>query len=88
MDERASQFFLSVGRLCGDARIAHLTVRLTLATGDEVVGVPEPPRETEGDEELDGIGYADSVTVDGTAVALSDVVEASVVHPERRLSHD
>ena len=88
MDERASQFFLSVGRLCGDARIGHLTVRLTLATGDVVVGVPEPPPETEGDGELDGIGYADAVTVEQIAVALSDVVEASVVHPDRHARPD
>ena len=83
MDERAAQFFLSVGRLCADARIGGLTVRLTLAGGDEVVGIPNPPPETEGPEEVDGIGYADSVTVDGVAVALSDVVEATVSHPLR-----
>ena len=85
MDERASQFFLSVGTLCGDARIARLTVRLTLITGEELVGVPEPPPETEGDGELDTIGYADALTVGGVAVALSDVVEASVSHPQRPL---
>jgi hypothetical protein len=81
MDERASQFFLSVGRLCADARIAGLTVRLRLANGDEIAGIPEPPPETEGEGELDTIGYADAVTVDTTVVALSDVVEASVTHP-------
>jgi len=81
MDERASQFFLSVGRLCADARIAGLTVRLKLASGDEIAGIPEPPPETEGEGELDTIGYADAVTVDTTVVALSDVVEASVTHP-------
>jgi hypothetical protein len=85
VDERVSQFFLSVGRMCADARIAELTVRLTLASGEEIAGVPEPPPETEGEEELDGIGYADCVTVDGIAVVLSDVVEASVGHPGRRL---
>jgi hypothetical protein len=88
MDERASQFFLSVGRLCGDARIARLTVRLRLLTGEEVVGVPEPPPETEGEGELDTIGYADAVTVDGVAVTLSDVVEATVAHPQRRPGQD
>jgi hypothetical protein len=83
MDERAAQFFLSVGRLCADARIGGLTVRLRLAGGDEIVGVPNPPPQTEGPGEVDGIGYADSVTVDGVAVALSDVVEATVSHPLR-----
>jgi len=84
MDERAAQFFLSVGRLCGDARIGGLVVRLALTGGEEIVGVPEPPPETEGPEELDGIGYADSVTIAGVAVALSDVVEASIAYPDRR----
>jgi hypothetical protein len=83
MDERAAQFFLSVGRMCSDARIGRLTVRLLLAGGDEVVGVPYPPPQTEGPEEVDGIGYADSVTVDGVSVTLSDVVEATVCHPFR-----
>jgi hypothetical protein len=83
MDEREAQFFLSVGRLCADARVGGLSVRLTLSGGDEVVGVPQPPPETEGGAELDGTGYADSVSVDGVAVALSEVVEATVSHPLR-----
>ena len=84
MDERASQFFLSVGRLCDDARIAGLTVRVWLAGGEELAGVPGPPLPTEGADELDAIGYADAVTIGGVDIALSDVVEASVVHPARR----
>jgi hypothetical protein len=82
MDERLSQYFLAVGRLCGDAGLGKLTVRLTLADGRVIVGVPEPLRETEGAGELDTIGYADEVTVEGTEVALSDVVEASVTRPD------
>jgi hypothetical protein len=84
MDDRASHFFLTVGRLCGDARTGGFVVRLRLAGGEEVVGVPEPPPQTEGEHELDTIGYADAVTVDGVVVALSDVVEASVAHPDPR----
>ena len=84
MDDRACHFFLTVGRLCGDARIGGFAVRLRLVGGQQVVGVPEPQPETEGEHELDTIGYADAVTVDGVAVALSDVVEASVAHPDRR----
>ena len=81
MDERVSQFFLSVGKLCDDARIGRLTVRLMLAGGAEVVGVPASPLPTNGAEELNATGYADAVTVGNVAVALSDVVEASIVHP-------
>jgi hypothetical protein len=82
MDDRAAHFFVSVGRLCGDARVGGLVVHLTLASGEEVVGVPAPPRETEGIDELGETGYADALTVEGVAVALSDVIEASVAHPE------
>jgi hypothetical protein len=88
MDDRAAQFFVSVGRLCGDARVGGLVVRLTLVSGQEVVGVPAPPRATEGADELDGTGYADVLAVDGVAVPLSDVVEASVAHPERRRARE
>ena len=81
VDERVSQFYLSVGRLCADARLGGLTMRITLADGTEIIGVPQPPRETEGVEQLDAIGYADEVTVDGVTVALSDVVAATVSRP-------
>jgi hypothetical protein len=81
MDERTSQYFLAVGRMCGDAGLGRLTVRLTLADGRVVTGVPDPLRETEGAAELDAIGYADAVTVGGIEVALSAVVEASVTRP-------
>ena len=83
MDDRVAHFFVSVGRLCGDARIGGLVVRLTLVSGEEVAGVPGLPRETEGADELDGTGYADALTVDGVAVPLSEVVAASVGHPQR-----
>jgi len=82
MDERLSQFFIAVGRMCGDAGLGRLTVRLTLADGRVVTGVPDPLRETEGAAELDAIGYVDAVTVGGAEVALSAVVEASVTRPD------
>jgi hypothetical protein len=86
MDERLAQYFLAVGRVCGDARLGQLTVRLTLADGRVVVGVPDPLRDAEGAAELDTIGYADAVTVGGTEVALSAVVEASLTRPDPRMT--
>jgi hypothetical protein len=83
VDDRNAQFFISVGRLCADARVARLIVCLSLANGEEFVGVPAPPPETEGGDELDSTGYVDMVSVDGVAVALSDVVEASVYGPDQ-----
>jgi hypothetical protein len=82
MDDRVAHFFVSVGRLCADARVGGLIVRLTLVSGDEILGVPGPPPETEGDDELDTTGYANLLTVDGVAVALSDVAEVSLARPE------
>jgi hypothetical protein len=84
VDDRAAQFFVSVGRLCADARVGGLVVRLTLVSGEELVGVPAPPPEPAGADELDATGYADALSVDGVAVPLSDVVEASIAHPESR----
>jgi hypothetical protein len=86
MDERLSQYFLAVGRMCGDAGLGKLTVRLTLAEGRVVVGVPDPLRDAEGAAELDTIGYADAVTVGGIEVALSAVVEASLTRPDPRMT--
>jgi hypothetical protein len=82
VDDNEAQFFVSVGKLCADARLAGLTVSLTLADGARVAGVPEPPAETEAGDELDTTGYADAVTVGGVTVRLSDVVEASLRRPD------
>jgi hypothetical protein len=81
VDDNEAQFFVSVGKLCADARLAGLSVCLTLVGGARVEGVPEPPAETEAGDELDTTGYADAVTVGGDTVRLSDVVEASLRRP-------
>jgi len=81
VDDSVAQFFVSVGKLCADARLAGLTVCLRVVGGREFVGLPEPPPETERDHELDTTGYADAISVGGVMVALSDVVEASVRRP-------
>jgi hypothetical protein len=82
MDDRVAHFFVSVGRLCADARVGGLVVRLSLTSGEEVLGIPGPPPATEGDDELDTTGYANVLTVDGVAVALSDVAGVSLARPE------
>jgi hypothetical protein len=82
VDDREAHFFVTVGRLCADARIGGLSVRLTLGNGEQVVGVPDPLRETDANNELDTTGYADEVTVDGTTVRLSDIVDASLRRPD------
>jgi hypothetical protein len=81
VDDRVAQYLVSIGKLCADARVGRLAVQLRPTSGDWVVGVPEAPREAEGGEQLDDTGYADAITVDGVAVRLSDVIEASIRRP-------
>jgi hypothetical protein len=78
VEDRVAQFVISVAKLCSDASVGELTVRLTLSSGDQVVGVPEPPPDAQGTGELDDTGYRDAVTVDGRAVPLTEVIEASI----------
>jgi hypothetical protein len=86
VDDRVAQFVVSIGTLCADAHVAQLPVRLSLATGDCVAGVPEAPQPTEGPEQVDDTGFADAITIEGVAVQLSDVVEASIRRPGAELN--
>jgi hypothetical protein len=81
VDDSVAQFFVTVGRLCADARLAGLTVCVAVADGRQFAGVPDPPPETEAADQLDTTGYADAVRVGGVEIRLSDVVEASVRRP-------
>jgi hypothetical protein len=81
VDDRVAQFLVSVGRLCADAHLGGLTVRLVLDNGEQVVGVTAPPAESDGPDQLDTTGYADCVWIGGVAVALSEVVEATIHRP-------
>jgi hypothetical protein len=81
VDDIVAQFLISVGKLCTDARLGGLTVCLRVQDGEEWIGVPEPPPETEADDQLDQTGYGDAVSVAGVEVRLSDVIEASVRRP-------
>jgi len=81
VNDRVAQFLVSVGKLCADAHVGGLTVRLVLDNGEQVVGVAAPPPTSEGPDELDTTGYVDRVWVGGVAVALSEVVEATIHRP-------
>ena len=81
MDDRVAQFLVSVAKLCGDAHLGRFPVRLRLLDGGELLGVPEPPADTDGDGQLGDTGFADQLSVDGVVVALSDVAEASIRRP-------
>jgi hypothetical protein len=60
MEDRVAQFFVTVAKLCADANLGALSVRVRLENGEHVVGVPAPPPESEGRDQLDGTGYADT----------------------------
>jgi hypothetical protein len=81
VDDSEAQFFVAVGKLCADARLAGLSVCLSVVGRRTFVGVPAPPPETEGGDQLDSTGYADAIWVSDVEVRLSDVVEASVRRP-------
>ena len=81
VDDRLAQFLVSVAKLCADAHVGELTVRLVLDNGEEVIGVAAPPPQSEGPDELDTTGYVDCVWIGGVAVPLSEVVEATIHRP-------
>jgi hypothetical protein len=81
VDDRVAHFLVSVGKLCADAHVGGLTVRLVLDNGEEVVGVTAPPPESEGPDELDSTGYVDCLWIGGVAVPLSEVAEAAIYRP-------
>jgi hypothetical protein len=83
MEDKEAQFFVTVGKLCADARLGGFTMCLRVTDGADLLGVPEPPPETEGSDQLDTTGYADAVRIGGVEVRLSDIVEASVRRPGR-----
>jgi hypothetical protein len=83
VDDRVAQFLVAVGKLCGDAHLGGFAVRLRLLDDGEILGVPDPPAETDGAGQLDDTGFADQLSVEGVVVALSDVAEASIQRPAR-----
>ncbi len=83
MDERLSQFFVCAAQLCADARLAELTVSVTLVGGRRIEGIPQPPPETDDPGQMvDETGYADQVSVGGVAVAFTDIVAVAVRRPD------
>ncbi len=83
MDDVTAQFFVMLGDICDDARLGHLPVRLTLADGTVIEGIPDSARQpSPGDAgPLDDTGVRTMVVIDGVRVALPEVSEVSVVRP-------
>ena len=82
MDDRTAQFYVIVGTICDDARVANMAVRVLLRDGRDVVGVPGTATTggTSGDE-LDDTGVRRVISVDSHVIRLEDITEISLVVP-------
>lgn len=80
MDERSSHFFISVGRMCEDAAVGGLEVRVLTESGGPVEGVPDPPREA-GERGLDDTGYEDGLRIGDRDLELHEIVEIAMHRP-------
>ena len=80
MDDRDSHFFTLVGKLCDEASVGGIPVRLVLQDGTSCEGHPRPRVPEEGGH-LDDTGYGNAIDLDTRTVKLSDVVQASVLRP-------
>ena len=81
MDERTGHYFISVGRICEDAALGGLPVRVRVDGGEALEGVPEPP-EPVGERGLDHTGYEDGLSIGPRRIALHDVTEISLRRPD------
>ena len=83
MDTAAEHYFVIVGELCENARLARLPVEVRTRDGRWVRGVPytRPAGPSTSAEELDHTGFAHDLLVGTETVALSSIVEISVASP-------
>ena len=82
MDDRSAQFYVVVAQICADAALAGIAVRMRLASGDVVAGLPAPPRPAVPPDAFGETGYADALRIDGVAFALSAVVAVTLELPD------
>ncbi|CAA9478212.1 MAG: hypothetical protein AVDCRST_MAG85-489 [uncultured Solirubrobacteraceae bacterium] len=74
MDDTTAQFFVMLGSVCDNARLADIPVTVRLADGREISGIPQAPASPAlGDDELDNTGYRDELVLDEIRVKTADV---------------
>jgi hypothetical protein len=80
--DTVDHFFVMVGQILDSAMIGSVLVRLTLADGGVVEGVPSAPAsDISGAEEIDDSGYARYVSIAGSVIDLTDVRQVTIMHP-------
>ena len=78
-----AQFFVTVGGICDDARLAHLRVTIETTDGQVLSGVPESPASSfEETPEVDHTGLPPVLVVGGTTVDLESVARVVLERPE------
>jgi hypothetical protein len=80
--DRYAQFVIAIGDLCAAAERAGLSVMLTLASGQHVLGIPYVHVAGALDE-LDETGYARTFRIDAAVVNLDEIVALSIHAPPR-----
>ena len=83
-DTLRNHFFVMVGTVCENARIAQLPVRVVTRDGFRSTGVPQPrsAQEAAPDHEVDHTGFARELLIGDEVVALDSVVELTFSLPE------
>ena len=83
LDNVHAQFLITVADACQSAATASLAVDLLLSSGQRIAGVPASVPAGFGDRQVDDTGYADEVAINGTTVALQDIVACTILAPAR-----
>ena len=83
-DALREHFFVMVGTVCENARIAQLPVRVMTRDGNQSAGVPQPQSAEEAapDHEVDHTGFARELLIGDEVVALDSVVELTFSLPD------
>jgi hypothetical protein len=85
-DEQLEQFFHMLGSCLDQARVGGMPVRLALADGSKVEGVPTEPATSVGaEQDIDQTGTRRFVEVGDRVVALEHVQSYAVARPTPHL---
>ena len=83
LDAVRDHFFVMVGDVCENARVARLPVEALTRDGHRAVGVPQPQpaEEAEPGHEVDQTGFARELRIGDEVIALDSIVELRISLP-------